>query len=189
MCFATRCRFGRDELAISMRPAAKAGLVAIGYIAALAIAFLVTRIYIAATNGPDRQTYGAMFDFGDSLLFLGVFALAAVPPTGAALFFLRRRPAIWVALSVLCLAIASTGLIAFLSYVAPQAFGAGSPLRFWSALAPLRILVAPLFAIFFLLSGLFAPNRPARICLLAATAIEIALFAYVAVAWLHPFHR
>jgi hypothetical protein len=31
-----------------MRPAAKAGLVAIGYIAALAIAFLVTRIYIAA---------------------------------------------------------------------------------------------------------------------------------------------
>lgn len=77
MCFATRCRFGRDELAISMRPAAKAGLVAIGYIAALAIAFLVTRIYIAATNGPDRQTYGAMFDFGDSLLFLGVFGLAS----------------------------------------------------------------------------------------------------------------
>jgi len=60
-----------------MRPAAKAGLVAIGYIAALAIAFLVTRIYIAATNGPDRQTYGAMFDFGDSLLFLGVFGLAS----------------------------------------------------------------------------------------------------------------
>ena len=63
-------------------------------------------MYIAATNVPDRQVYGAMYDFGDSLLFLGTLGLAAVPATGAALFFLRGRPAFWKILSISALAIA-----------------------------------------------------------------------------------
>jgi hypothetical protein len=53
----------------------------------------------------------------------------------------------------------------------------------------LRILVAPLFAIFFLLSGLFAPNRSARIALLVATAIEMAVCVYVGFTWFHPFRH
>ena len=53
-----------------MKPVAKAGLVAIGYVAALAVALLVVGMYVARTSGPDRQSYGAMFAFGDSLLFL-----------------------------------------------------------------------------------------------------------------------
>ena len=169
-----------------MRPVAKAGLVAFGYIAAFAIAWLVVRIYVAATSGPDRQTYGAMFAFGDDLLFLAAFGLAAVPATGAALYFLRPRPAFWMTLAVGSLAVASTSLAAGLAYVAPTAFDS---LHSWSALAPVRILVAPVFAIFFLLSGLFAPTRSARISLLAATTIELGVFAYVAFKLFHPFQR
>jgi hypothetical protein len=169
-----------------MRPVAKAGLVTVGYIAALAIALLVVRIYVVATSGPDRQSYGAMFAFGDSLLFLAVFGLAAVPATGAALYFLRPRPAFWTTLSVAALAVASTSLAALLTYIAPTAF---SSLHSWSALAPVRILVAPVFAIFFLLSGLFAPNRSARIALIAATTIELGVLACAAIGLVHPFHR
>ena len=170
-----------------MRPLAKAGLVAIGYIAALAIAWLVVGIYVANTSNPDPQ--GGRFAFGESLLFLAVFGLAAVPATGAALFFLRPRPAFWVTLSVGSLAVAATSLAACLTYVAPAAFDTGSVLRSWSAFAPLRILVAPLLAGFFFLSGLFAPTRSARICLLAAGTTEVAVFAYAALTLFHPFHH
>ena len=172
-----------------MKPVAKAGLVAIGYVAALAVALLVVGMYVARTSGPDRQSYGAMFAFGDSLLFLAAFGLAAVPATGAALFFLRPRPAFWVTLSVASLAVASTSLAAFLVNVAPMVFDSHSSLHSRSAFASLRILVAPLFAMFFLLSGLFAPSRSARISLVAAATIEVAVFAYVAFTWFHPLHH
>ena len=47
-----------------MRPAAKAGIVIAGYVAAVAVASLVLRVYIATTSGADRQTYGGMYAFG-----------------------------------------------------------------------------------------------------------------------------
>jgi len=169
-----------------LRPVAKVGLVALGYVAAFAIALLVVRIYVAATSGLDREASGGMFAFGDGLLFLGVFGLAAVPATGTALFFLRPRPAFWVTLSVASLAVASTSLAAVLIDVAPTVVDSSPLLHSWSAFAVLRILVAPLFAIFFLLSGLFAPSRSARISLIAATVIEIAAVAYFAFT---RFHR
>jgi len=43
-----------------------------------------------------------------------------------------------------------------------------------------------LFAIFFLLSGLFAPSRSARISLTAATVVELAVVAHFAFT---RFHR
>jgi len=48
---------------------------------------------------------------------------------------------------------------------------------------PLRILVAPLLALFFLLCGLFAPTRSARLCLASAAAIEVVAFVSVAATW------
>ena len=166
-----------------MRARGKVGLVAAGYVGALLVASAIVAIYVVSTSGPDRQTYGAMYDFGDSLLFLAVFAAAAVLPTGAALYFLRPNRAFWLALSVGALGIAATALGAFIAYVAARTAGASSLLHSWSALVGLRILVAPLCALVFFLSGLFAPNRRARIALLAATAIEAAVFAYVAFTW------
>ena len=142
-----------------VRAPVKVGLVAAGYAGAFLVASAIVAIYVASTSGPDRQTYGVMYDFGDSLLFLAVFGVAAVPPTGAALFFLRSYRSFWRALSVTALAIAATGLAAFLDYLVEQTADASSILRSWSALAVLRILVAPLFALVFFLSGLLAPNR------------------------------
>jgi hypothetical protein len=46
----------------------------------------------------------------------------------------------------------------------------------------LRILVAPLLALFFFVSVLFAPNRSGRITLLVVTIIEAAVFASFVVA-------
>jgi hypothetical protein len=99
--------------------AAKVGIVAGGYALAFAIASLVLRVYSAATNGPDRQTYGGMVAFGDSLLFLGVLGVAAIPATAAALYFLRSRPGFWRVLSGAALAVAATALVALLLTVAP----------------------------------------------------------------------
>jgi hypothetical protein len=74
-----------------MKALAKVGLVGAGYFGAFAVATAVVAVHIAATQGPDRRDYAAMFDFGDTLLFLGVFGLAAVLPTGAAPAGVRSR--------------------------------------------------------------------------------------------------
>jgi hypothetical protein len=169
------------SLALSgLRPAAKVGIVAAAYVIAFAIATLVVHVYVAATNSPDRQTYGVMFAFGDSLLFLGVLGVAAIPATGAALFFLRPRRGFWLVLSIASLIVACTAIMALALSVGSTSAGAGTRLQTWSAIASLRILVTPLLALFFLLSGLFAPTRSARLCLLGASAIEIIAFASVA---------
>jgi hypothetical protein len=173
---------------MNLRPVAKVGLVAAGYAIAIAIAYAVAAARVAATSGPDRQTYAAMFDFGDSLLFLGVFGIAAVPATGAALFFLRPYRAFWFTLTVFALGAAGSGLLTFMDYVAPAVFTARS-VRSLMALASLGIFVAPLFAMLFCLSALFAPHRFARRSLMMAAAVEISLCAYVAFTWFGPFRR
>ena len=172
-----------------MRPVAKVGLVVAGYVAAVVMAFLAVSIYVGLTNGPDRQASGGMFAFGDSLVFLAVFGLAATPATGAALYFLRPRPGFWVMLSIVALIVASTSLAAFIVHVGSLTSDPGSPVPAWTAFATLRVLVAPLCALGFLLSGLFAPSRPARLSLLAAATVEIAVFAFfVVITWVRPFH-
>lgn len=69
----------------------KMALVACGYVAAFLFAFAILAVYTASTSTPDRSASSGMSAFGDSLLFLAVFAVAAIPATGAALFFLARR--------------------------------------------------------------------------------------------------
>ena len=168
-----------------MTPRIKVASVLGGYVGAFLIAFAVVAIYVAATSGPDRQTYAAMYDFGDSLLFLAVFGVAAVPPTAATLFFLRPYRSFWIGLCVAAIALAVTGVAASLEFFAARAaFQMGSALQAGSAFAVLRILVAPLFALTFFLSGLFAPRRSFRITLLAAGVIELAVF----VRWFYALH-
>jgi hypothetical protein len=169
----------------AMTPRIKVASVLGGYIVAFLIASVVVAIYVAATSGADRQAYGAMYGFGDSLLFLAVLGVAAVPATAAALFFLRPCRSFWLVLSVVALALALTGVAACIEYLgARTAFRTGSTPSAWSGLAVLRILVAPLFALTFLLSGLFAPSRFARIALVVAAVIEAAIFAR----WFHSLH-
>jgi hypothetical protein len=171
-----------------VRPSSQILLVIAGYAVAFVVASVVVSIYVAATSGPDRQDYAGMFAFGDSILFLAIFGLAAIPATGAALFFLRSNRSFWRLASVVALAIATTGVAALISYLLPQSTDTRSFLGMWSALSPLRILLAPLCAIAFFLAGLFAPIRSCQVALVSAAAIEAAVFAWVAVIWFHPFH-
>jgi hypothetical protein len=150
------------------------GVVAAGYLAAFAIAFVVVAMHVAATSTPDRQTYGAMFAFGDSLLFLAVLGVAAVPATGVGLYFLRPHRVFWRILSVAALAVSAISLAALLDHLAPADPRSG--LHAWLAVASLGILVAPLFAMLFVLALLLAPNRSSRMSLALATAIEAGVF-------------
>jgi hypothetical protein len=167
-----------------MRAPAKVGLVIAGYVGAVLVAWGGVAIYIAATAGPDRVASGGMYAFGDTLLFLAIFAAAAVPPTGAALFFLRPYPSFWRALAIAAIAIAVTGFSAVGVYFAAQVADASRTVQDWSMYAILRILAAPLFALAFLLGGVMSPDRPARIALWAATLSEAAVFAATLARWI-----
>src|SRR5262249_6659872 len=183
------CSTPRASTATALRPAAKASLVAGGYAAALAAAWLVVRAYEATTRVPDRETAGGMFACGEILLFLAVLGVASVPATAAALLFLKPRTAFWRVLAVASLVVASTAVAGLVGHFAPGSFESSSLLRTWSAYGTLRIFVAPLFAIFFLLAGLIAPIRRARISLLVAAMVEAAVFVSVAVTWLPALWR
>jgi len=160
----------------AVKALAKIGLVGAGYVGAVVIAWAVVAAHIAATQGPDRRDYAAMFDFGDTLLFLGVFGLAAVLPTGAALFFLRPYRWFWRKLSIVAIVMAATVTTAFVAILVGRGAGAGSAANASAAVATLRILMAPMFGLAFFVSAVFAPSRKPRLALLAATAAEAMAF-------------
>jgi len=162
-----------------MKPAAKVGVVVAGYLAAIAIACVALSIYVATTAGPDRQTYGAMFAFGDSLYFLGVLGVAAIPATGLGLFFLRPYPAFWRLLSACFVFITALTFVALVVYTARVE----SPL---AALTPLWLLATPFFAVAAFVSGVFAPKDLSRSALIGTSLVHGAVFVYIVVAWFRP---
>lgn len=173
-----------------MKPLFKVGVVAVGYIAAILVASAAVGIRLANTSGPDAHASSGMYAFGDALLFVAVFAVAALVPTGAALFFLRPYRLCWTVLSVFGLGIAVTGLMAAALFAIGR-HAAPSPLATWDAVSVLRILVAPLLALMFLVCSVLSPYRFARLAFLAATVIEAAVSAYGGLVWFVPlfFHR
>jgi hypothetical protein len=164
--------------------AAKVGIVASGYFAAILLAFCVVWIYINQTSGPDRDTYGGMYAFGDSLLFLAVFGVASILPTGLALVFLRQSRRFWIALAVIALAVASTSLAAVgVVVLEQQTAGPGATFGGWGALAVLRILVSPFLAAGFGLSALIAPEARLRWYLFGAASVEGTASIYGFIHW------
>jgi hypothetical protein len=168
-----------------MRTSSKILLIVGGFLTALAIAWIVVKINISATSGPDRDTSGGMYAFGDSILFLGVFAVAALPATGATLYFLRPHPLFWRLFTAGALTGTATGILVLADFLVPRSPTTGTLLGTWSMVSPLRVLVAPILAAVFLLSALFAPTRFTRIAFLSATAVEALLFVWVAFIWIH----
>ena len=164
-----------------MRRLSKSVIVLSGYAAAVAVAFAVVAVYVASTSRIDRQTYGGMSAFGDAILFLMVFAIAAIPATAAAFFFLRKQPMFWNALAGLAVVAVMTSIVAGLAYASPSIGTAG-----WLGLAPLRIFAAPPLALLFLIAGVFAPTRITRLVFAAAIAAEVVAFVYVTFIWMHP---
>jgi hypothetical protein len=73
------------------------------------------------------------------------------------------------------LVLAATSAAAFVVMLVGRGAGARS-LASAAAVASLRILIAPLFALAFAVSTVFAPSRKPRLALVAATAIEAMVF-------------
>lgn len=174
------------ELESVMRTISKIGLVGAGYVLAFVIASAVVAAYVASASAPDRQLYAAMYSFGDSLLFLAVFAVAAVPASGAALYFLRPYPRFWNTLATTAIAIAVTGFAALINHILVRTTDQGPILNTLAGLAVLRFFAAPVLALFFLLSALFASTRYSRIALYSAAAVEMTVFVYIALLWFRP---
>jgi hypothetical protein len=168
-----------------MKPLWRAGMVAVGYIAALLVASAAVAIRVANTSGPDAQASSGMYAFGDAVLFVAVFGVGALVPTGAALFFLRPYRPFWTVLSAFGLGIAVTGFAAVAAFAIGR-HAAPSPMATWAAFSVLRILIAPLFALTFLVCAVFSPYRFPRLALLAGTVMEAAVSAYGGLIWFVP---
>jgi hypothetical protein len=168
-----------------MNPLAKLAVVGGGYIAALLAASTALAIRVATTGGPDAQASSGMYAAGDAFLFVAVFGVLALAPTGAALLFLRPYRRVWTALSAMGVAVAITAVAAAILFaVGRQA--APSPLATLAAFSVVRILVAPLLALTFVVCTMLSPTRQARFAFLAATAMESAASAYGGIVWFVP---
>jgi hypothetical protein len=162
------------------------GLVAAGYVAAFLAASVAVAIRVANTSGPEAQASSGMYAFGDSYLFIAVFGLLALAPTGAALYFLRPYRRVWVVLSIFALCVASTGLAAAALFAFGRHAVAPSALATWASLSVLRILLAPILAPAFLVVAIFSPHRSQRFALLGATGMELAVVAFAGFVWFSP---
>lgn len=149
-----------------MKPSLKVAVLAGGYTAAFLIASSAVLIHIANTSGPDAQASSGMYAFGDALLFVVIFGVCALAPTGAALFLLRPYGAFWTVLSALGFAMAITGVTAAILFAVGR-HAATSPLATWAAYSVLRmILVAPILAFSFLVCTILSPQRSHRVAFL-----------------------
>lgn len=68
----------------------KIGLVVGGYVIACLIASVVVYAWQLLTQSAVAQASSGMYAFGDLLLFLSVFGILALIPTGVVVFFLLR---------------------------------------------------------------------------------------------------
>ena len=84
-----------------MNRTTKVAVVLIGYALAVVAAVIAGYAYEAAVNKPGADTSGGMYAFGS--------AMAALVPTGLALWFIRTSEPAWRVLSRLGLAFAITG--------------------------------------------------------------------------------
>jgi hypothetical protein len=164
-------------------------LVTAGYLAALVLAVVAVAAHSLLTDSTDPQASGGMSAFGDAVLFVFVFGLAALLPTAAALLFLRRAQGFWTFLSVGALLVAATAVVALVLYsVGKQAAAPdGSALEWWAGLSVLRLLLTPVLSAAFLLCLLLAPDQRSRRKLFVAMAAEGSAGAIVILYWIARF--
>jgi hypothetical protein len=163
----------------------KFALVIGGYVAALLFGIAAVAIRSAFIDPAVAQASSGMYAFGDAILFVGIFGVVALVPTGGALFLLRPYRSFWIVLSVLGLAMAITGILAAIIFGIGR-HEASSALATWAAFSVLRILIAPLFMLTFLVCAFFSPDRMTRIAFITATALEAVVSAYGGVVWFVP---
>ena len=169
-----------------MRAALKIGLIAAGYAGALLVASATLAVRVASTSGPDAQASSGMYAFGDSYLFIAVFGVLALVPTGALLYYLRPYRRFSVVLAGFGLVLASTGVAAVMLYALGRDAAAPSFLAAAASFSVLRILLAPVLAPALLVVAMLTPHRFPRIALLTATFAELTVVAYAAFVWFLP---
>lgn len=69
---------------------ARLGIIIGGYVAACLLACGVVYVYRLLTDNAVTQASSGMYAFGDLLLFVGMFGILALFPTGLTLYFLVR---------------------------------------------------------------------------------------------------
>lgn len=158
-----------------MHAAAKVGLVVLGYLLALVVAWGTVVAHVAMTSGPAAQASSGMYAAADAILFLAAFAVASIPATGAALFFLRPYPVFWHILSLVALIISSTALIAAAAFLLGRTADRGTLLGEVAMAAPVRVFLAPPFAALWLVAVPFAPLHRPRLLLGIAGLAELGL--------------
>jgi hypothetical protein len=166
-----------------MKPALKVGVVTAGYLAAFLIAAAAVAIRLSETSGPDAQAAGGMYAFGDLALFVAVFGLAGLLPTGAALFFLRPYRPFWVAISGVGVLVALIGVAAAILFAFGRASPATSTIGMMAGLSVLAILASPLLALAFFVAALLSPHNAPRRALLSAALLEAAIVVYAGYIW------
>lgn len=156
-----------------------------GYVAAWLAASAVVAFRVAHLDVSAAQASSGMYAFGDSLLWLAVFGMVALVPSGVALSLLRDHGRVWAVLSTMALAIAVTGVTAAMLF-AVGSHAAPSTLATLAGFAVLRILVAPLLALTFLVCTIFAPRGASRFAFVAATTMEAVVSVYGGMVWFAP---
>lgn len=149
----------------------KIGLVLGGYVLAVVFAIVVTVAYIA-TEPPDAQASQGMLAFGESLVSMGAFGFAAIPPSGLALYFLRPFERLWAIFSIVAVVFALTGLVGIAGFAWSQRDQSDVALAA-SLFGILRVGGAPIFLVGDIVFTIFAPSKRSRLTLLGAGAIEL----------------
>jgi hypothetical protein len=165
----------------------KVSIILSGYLIAFLTASAAVYFRILFTQGPDADASAGMYAFGDSVLFLYVFAVMAFLPTLLALYWLRPFPRFWIALSLAASAWAVTGPIA--AAVILLASYERSVESLWSitaAFGVLRILAAPLLVPALMVATVIAPQGRSRWVLLGAAIVESVMGAYAFFHWFAP---
>lgn len=162
----------------------KISLVAGGYLAAFAAAWVGMDIYEGLTQVMRSQSSGGMVAFGDSIMFFFMFGAAALIPTALAFYFSRPLLKFWSFLSYAALAFAVTGPLMEMANTALKAFGfytlpMTAAAAIISFLGLMRIFASPVMAGVFFLAVLIAPEPATRKRLLIAMGIEAALCGWV----------
>jgi hypothetical protein len=169
-----------------MNTRTKVGLVAGGWIAAIASSFVATWLYNVRTAELPYDTSGGMYAGGEMLTGIGAFLFVGLVPVILTLWFMRRNHRFWNVIALAALAFAAVGLV---SVLASRAFGAtrgnaGSMALELLGLA--QLLGIPLWLGGCLVFAFLAPTRFARRTLFAAVAIEVVIGACAVVHWFTP---
>lgn len=160
-------------------------MVLCGYGVALGAAWVAVDLWQRSTQGPEAQASAGMYAFGDMILGMTVFGLAALVPTGLGFYFLRGAGRVWTVLAWAALAVALTAPAWALAMALDRRIPAGASLfHLFAALGVIRVFCAPLLGLAFGLGALFAPQGRPRLLFLAAVLLEASICGYVALSML-----